>query len=167
MMLFVVLYLFFALITIYLIGLIASEYIVEDYQFLTVDESTGDLTILDSKTNLTTDGNGLKATGNFNVNGDLTVNGDQTNSNKIISNSIESYGALKGGATTVTSLNAGTGTIQTTGALKGGATTVTSLSAGSGTIQTTGELNSNILRLTEGGVSRDYDYQVKYLLGLG
>ena len=156
--------LFLSLIALTVMGMLWFSRKREDYEFLTIDESTGDLTILDSKTNLTTNSNGLKATGNFKVNGDLTVNGLRTNSNYITSNSIESYGVIEGGATTVTSLNAGTGTIRTNGALKGGATTVTSL-IGSGTIQTTGELKSNILRLTEGGVSRDYDYQVKYLLG--
>ena len=36
-MLFMVLFLFFALITMYLVGLIASEYIVEDYSLLSHD----------------------------------------------------------------------------------------------------------------------------------
>ncbi len=50
-------------------------------------------------------------------------------------------GTLGAGATTVASLNAGSGAITTTGTLGAGATTVTSLNAGSGTIQTTGAVD--------------------------
>ena len=53
------------------------------------------------------------------------------------------------GATTVTSLNAGSGAITTTGALSAGSATVTSLNAGSGAITTTGTVSAN-----------DYEYIV-------
>lgn len=54
---------------------------------------------------------------------------------------ISTTGTIGGGAITGTSLSAGTGSISTTGAIGGGAITGTSLSAGTGTISTTGSIS--------------------------
>ena len=67
-------------------------------------------------------------------------------------------GTLNAGATTVDSLDAGSGAIQTTGTLNAGAstlgaTTVDSLDAGSGAIQTTGTLNAGASTLGATGVT--------------
>ncbi len=73
-------------------------------------------------------------------------------------------GALSGGAATVASLNAGSGSIQTTGTLSAAAATVTSLNAGSGAIQTTGTVSgttvtTNSIQLaTSGGTASNLNY---------
>jgi hypothetical protein len=64
------------------------------------------------------------------------------------SGNITTTGSLSAGATTVTSLAAGSGNITTTGSLSAGATTVTSLAAGSGNITTTGSLSAGSATVT-------------------
>ncbi|MCI5059488.1 MAG: hypothetical protein MRY79_00285 [Alphaproteobacteria bacterium] len=83
---------------------------------------------------------------------------DITSSGDVGAVNITASGNLQGGATTVSSLDAGSGAIQTTGTLNAGTTvlggtTTSSLNAGSGAIQTTGTLNAGTTTLGSTTVS--------------
>ena len=60
----------------------------ENYEFLTVDSDTGDLAIVDSSSGLEAitdvDGGGLRSTGNFDVNGNLTVGKDDSSTHTLL-----------------------------------------------------------------------------------
>lgn len=122
----------------------------EEYKYINTNTggvTAGELLLYgeDDEGNLVVGGDSILATtSSLTADSNVNVYGT-TSANEIKCGTIQTAGAIRGGATTVTSLYAGTGTIQTTGVLKGGATTVTSLNAGSGTIQTSGTLQGNKL----------------------
>ena len=88
-------------------------------------QKTSNTSVTNIDTAVVSIGNDLRVAGTLGVGGATTL-----------------ASTLSAGATTVSSLNAGSGAIQTTGTLSAGATTTTSLNAGSGAIQTTGTLSS-------------------------
>ena len=66
--------LFLSLIALTVMGMLWFSRKREDYQFLTVDETTGDLAIVDASSGLEAlSEGGLQTTGNFNVKGALTT----------------------------------------------------------------------------------------------
>ena len=67
--------LFLSLIALTVMGMLWFSRKREDYEFLTVDSATGDLTIVDSSSGLEALEGGLQTTGNFNVKGALTTDG--------------------------------------------------------------------------------------------
>ena len=73
----------------------------EDYEFLTVDSATGDLTIVDSSSGLEALEGGLQTTGNFNVKGALTTDGT-INGATITSGGVNGATITSGGVNGVT-----------------------------------------------------------------
>ena len=90
----------------------------------------------------------LRVGGNAVVKGTLTSGATTVTSLNAGSGAITTTGTLSSGAATVTSLNAGSGAITTTGTLSSGAATVSSLNAGSGAIATTGTLSAGATTIT-------------------
>ena len=90
----------------------------------------------------------LDVTGTARITSTLSAGATTVTSLNAGSGAITTTGSLSTGDATVTSLNAGSGAITTTGAVSGGATTVTSLAAGSGNITTTGSLSTGAATVT-------------------
>ena len=128
-----------------LIGGIIVKMRKEEYTFMTIHSTKGDLNIIDTKNHLVVDGGKFTTPKDFTITSDLTITGNlQANYASVFASyAIETTGTLKGTGLTVTSLSAGNGTIETSGQLQGEESTVTSLSAGSGGIQTIGTLQGN------------------------